>query len=72
VSARLDGGERQLVFYLKDKVFKRLALKGLEKTEMAFSDFVAFIKRQARSEQRQAQMAKPSKAQPKATAHVTA
>jgi hypothetical protein len=68
VSART---ERQLVFYLKDKFFKRLALKGLEKTEMAFSDFVVFIKRQARSEQRQAQMAKRSKAQAKATAHVT-
>jgi hypothetical protein len=73
VSARLEGGERQLVFYLKDKVFKRLALKGLEKTktEMAFSDFVAFIKRQARSEQRQAQMAKRSKAQAKAAVGVT-
>jgi hypothetical protein len=72
VSARLDSTERQLVFYLKDKFFKRLALKGLENTEMAFSDFVAFIKKEAVSERRQAQMAKRSKAQAKATAHVTA
>jgi hypothetical protein len=59
-----------VVFYLKGKFFKRLALKGLENTELAFSDFVAFIKRQARSEQRQAQMAKRSKAQAKAAGGV--
>jgi hypothetical protein len=38
---------------------------------MAFSDFVAFIKREAVSERRQAQLAKRSKVQAKATARLT-
>lgn len=58
VALEVDGPARELVVWYKQEVIKRLPIKGLHQTQMAWEEYVAHLREEARTQWRQYQQAK--------------